>query len=194
VTGGAEKTDTMRDFADLQHEAGLEKFLDSPLGSLFVISDTRGWPLHMVRHFDRDLRPELISHYVELVKETAEWIAGRPELARLVRVEQPTEIGRDFVTRPYYVYYTSTRSYESPGDPPDSPRQLEEMRRAVRAAIAAPSNKKNELVARVLARSLLDPTSKTSFDEREGRFIVVEPKLTADDVEEWAALSRSGAY
>jgi hypothetical protein len=34
-----------------------------------------------------------------------------------------------------------------------------------------------------------EPNGKTYFNEAEGRFVVVDPKLTADDVRHWAALN-----
>lgn len=41
----------------------------------------------------------------------------------------------------------------------------------------------------VLARSLLEPSSKTYFNEDEERFIVVELKPTREEVERWARLT-----
>src|SRR5438045_1096711 len=98
----------MRAFADLQ--PGLAKFLDSPAGTLYTVSG-HPWPETMVRHFDADIPPELIGAYAELTAAADEWLAGKPDLAELIMIEQPTEIGSDFIARPYRMYEVTTRSY-----------------------------------------------------------------------------------
>jgi hypothetical protein len=179
----------MREFSDVQRELGLQKFLASPLGTLYFVPSAPGSPRVIVRHFDGELAPELVPAYADLVRATQEWVERRPELAELIRVEQPTEVGTDFVARPHHTYGTSIDAYEEWEDPPQPPPELDRMRRALREALEGPGDEKEAIVGRALARSLLEPTGKTYFKESEGRFVVVEPKVTREDVERWAALT-----
>jgi hypothetical protein len=184
----------MREFADIQRDLGLKKFLDSPLGTLYFVPFAPGAPRVIVRHFDSELPPTLVEPFADLVRAAQQWIEHRPELARLVRVEQPVEVGGDFVARKHHTYYTSTDAYVEWEDPPEPPEEFEQMRSAFRAAVGESADPKDAIIETVLARSLLEPTGKTYFgesdkNESEGQFIVVEPKLTREDVERWAALS-----
>lgn len=178
----------MRTFTDIERDLGLKRFLASQLGTLYFVPFAPEAPRVIVRRFDRDLDPALIGAYVDLVGAAQEWVERRPELERLVRIEQPTEVGADFVARPHHTYYTSTYAYEEWDDPPEPPHELGVMRAALRSALAEPHDDRDRILGRVLARSLLEPTGKTVFDEGEGRFVVVEPKLTREDVESWAGL------
>jgi hypothetical protein len=179
----------MREFADIQRESGLKKFLDSQLGTLYMIRDASGGPRVMVRHFDRDLPTTLVRPFADLIKAAHMWIEARPELAHLIRVERPIEVGLDFIARPFHIYYGSLRAYTDWEDPPEPPKELELMRNAFRAAVGKSTKPKDAIIEKVLARSLLEPTNKTYFDESKRQFFVVEPKLTREDVELWAAQS-----
>jgi hypothetical protein len=179
----------MRAFAEIERELGLKHFLASPLGTLYFVPYAPGGPRVIVRRFDGQLPPVFAGPYADLIRAAQEWVEGRPELERLIRIERPTEVGADFVARPHHTYYTSIDAYTEWDDPPKRPPELKRMRQALRAALAQPADEGEEILGRVLARSLLEPTGKTYFHEGEGRFIVVEPKLTREDVERWAALS-----
>lgn len=177
----------MRTFADIRHELGLEKFLASPLGTLYITPDVPGQQDVIVRHFDSELPSALAPAYAEVMRAAQRWVEARPELERQIRVEQPIEVGSDFVARPHHVYVTSTRAYAEWEDPPTPPRELATMRATLTAALQEPANERDRIVGEVLARSLLQPTGKTYFHEGEGRFIVVEPGITRRDVERWAS-------
>lgn len=179
----------MRDFVDIQQALGLKKFLGSPLGTLYFVPVAPDAPRLMVRHFDRELPVALVEPFAELMRTAQEWIERHPALSRLVRVEQPIEVGRDFIARTHHTYYTSTDAYVDWEDPPEPPEELEQMRSAFRAAVGRSADPRDAIIEAVLARSLLEPTGKTFFDEEEGRFIVVEPKPAREDLERWAALA-----
>lgn len=181
----------MREFADIQTELGLQEFLDSPLGTLYFIPFTPGGPRVMVRHFDSSLPTTLVKPFVDLIQAVHHWVEDRPLLAHLVTVEQLIEVGKDFVARPHHFYHTSTRAYVDWEYPPEPPEELEQMRSILRAEIGQSDNPKDAIIEAILARSLLEPTGKTYFKESEGKFIIVEPTLTREDVECWATLSTS---
>jgi hypothetical protein len=180
----------MSEFVEVQRALGLKKFCDSPLGTLYAVPYSPGVPRVMVRRFDRELPVTLVQPFAEFVQAAQRWIDDRPALVRLVRIEQPVEVGRDFISRNYLLYYTSTDAYVDWEDPPEPPEELEQMRSAFREAAGKSADPKDIIIEAVLARSLLEPTGKTVFNEEEGRFIVVEPKMTREDVERWAALGQ----
>jgi hypothetical protein len=110
----------------------------------------------MVRPFDRELPVTLVQPFAEVVQAAQRWIDKRPALARLVRVEQPVEVGRDFISRSYLLYYTSTDAYVDWEDPPQPPKELALMRNAFRKAAGKSADPKDVIVEAVLARSLLE--------------------------------------
>lgn len=184
----------MREFTDIQRQLGLKEFLESPMGTLYFVPSNVQCPELIVRRFDGEAPPALVQPYAEIVRAAQQWIERHPELAPLVRVEQPAEVGADFIARKHHVYYVRTASYADRDEPLEPPEELEEMRAKFRAAIGRSKNPRDVIIECVLARSLLLPTGKTYPGESEDepgltQFIVVDLKLTREDLEEWAALS-----
>ncbi len=177
----------MRDFADVQRELGMKKFLASRNGTLYFVPGAIGDRAIIARHFDRELPVTLVLPFADLTRAAQRWIDRHPEVARLARVAQPTEIGRDFIARPHFVYTTATRAYEEDEDPPSPPAELAELRHAFTAALGQSDDPRDAIVETVLARSLLEPTGKT-FQDDDGRFTVVDLKPTPDDLQRWAGL------
>lgn len=180
----------MREFSDLTQDPGLRKFLDSPLGTLHMVLDDRSVPVRLVRRFDAELSPSLVTPFVELVAATKQWVESHPDIASLVEVEKPNEVGRDFVSRPFHIYSESLMAYEEQDNALEPPQELALMRSRVRAAIRDSSDPETSAIEVVLARSLLQPTFKTYYVEAGSRFVVVEPKLTTDDVYRWGGVLR----
>jgi hypothetical protein len=178
----------MRKFTDIQHDLNLVKFVESPSGNLFCVPVAPGAPRIIVRRFDRDLPATLIPAYISLLAAAEAWIARDADLARVVRVEQPTEIGCDFIARPH-VLGTSLSSFADDEDPPEPPDELLTMQARFRARAAAETEARDAFIAVVLARSILEPTAKTMYSFRESKFIVADIKPTRGDLERWAALN-----
>src|SRR4051812_3783529 len=126
----------MRSFDDIESELGLERFVSSPVGTLYFNPGAPPQDELLVRRVDPALGPDAARAYASLVEAVADFVEGRPELAGAIRVERPTEVGRDFVARPWYVY-TSVRAYDADpeDDPPPRPPELDEARSAARGAI-----------------------------------------------------------
>ncbi|WP_147469303.1 hypothetical protein [Corallococcus sp. AB045] len=101
-------------------------------------------------------------------------------------------MGSDFVARKHHLYGVNLASYTEWDEPPAPPPQLARMQKAFRRSLGKSTDPRNMLLEKVLARSLLEATAKTYFDDDEERFIVVDLKPTADEVKRWAALSAPG--
>ena len=179
----------MRNFREIKKDLQLKKFLFSELGTLYFDpshSDSRSL---IVRHFDAELEPMYVAPFGLLVGACQNWLTQSSTLNGLVRVEQLSEIGVDFVSRRHYVYYYSTDSYDTRPNDLEVPSELSSMRNAVRNLTRPdPSEQKLQVVQTIVERSLLEPSGKTFFHTDEMKFVVVEPKIEPQDVRIWAAL------
>ncbi len=178
----------MREFSDIRDQLGLKKFLDSPMGTLYFVPYAPGKPRVIVRHFDSQLPVSLVAPFASMTKAAHDWLSRRPDLAGKARVVLPDEVGRDFIAREHFTYYTSTESYELDEEdmPPDPPAALFEMREAFSEACGRSDGAIDAIIESVLARSLIEPTGKTFYNESEGLFIIVELKPTRDELERWS--------
>jgi len=179
----------MADFADLEQSHGLKKYLSSPLGTLYFSPSAASRII--VRRFDAALPPGLRPSYTDLIAAAQRWIERYADVAALARIQQPTDAGSDYVAWPLYPY-TSTGSYYDLDAPTEPPPEWARLFAAV-GAVPPPTDPRDAIVAGVVRRSLLEPNGKTYFDADEGRFVVVEPRLTAEDVRAWTELDELDA-
>jgi hypothetical protein len=178
----------MRKFSDIRRALALEEYLWSPLGTLYFNPGAKRASRLIVRHFDRELPVALVGPFVDFIQEAQSWIEQHPSLETLVRVEQPVEVGGDFIARKHHAYHTDISHYTGGEDAPEAPPELAQMREAFRTSMKGDKNPRESLIAKVLTRSLLEANGKTYFNDDEGRFIVVEPKPTLEDIQHWARL------
>lgn len=179
----------MRLFTEIEKDWQVWEFLDVPEGTLYFSDAAAGRPNVIVRHFDGTLPATQVSDFADITRAAQAWLERHAPLSRLVRVEQPFEVGKDYVARPHHVYYTSTSSYVLDEDPPDPPEELAELRERFRTVAAGASTPQDKLLVSLLSRSIVEPSGKTFFKGREGRFVIVELKLTPEDLAEWRSLS-----
>jgi hypothetical protein len=178
----------MRTFENISKELGLKKFVFSETGTLYFVPAGEGTPRVIVRYFNGTIPAADVMAFARLILALGKWVELRPELARFVRIEQPIEVGYDFIARPHHTYYNSIYSYSQQEDPPEPPEELEEMQAIFRRMIGKTSDPAERIIEEILSRSLLEPTSKTYFSDEEGKFIVVDPKITREDLERWLAI------
>jgi hypothetical protein len=174
----------LRDFATMQSDEGLETFTESDAGTLYFVPPARGTALRLVRRFDGALPSRLVEAYAGLVRACQDWIERDRELAGLVRVDQPVEVGRDFVARPHRLYHVSLRTYAR--GTVDEPPELARLRQRFAQLAARAAGADDEIVVATLGPSILDATAKTFWEPDEERFVVVEPKVTRELLERWA--------
>lgn len=180
----------MRTFLDIQRELGLRRLLPSAHGNLYRGLPGTHFPRLLVRRFDGELSPSMIPVYVDLHAAAQAWINADPELANLARVEQPAEVGEDFIARSYVdgTHLNAYLAWPPEDDPPEPPDELAPMQARFRARL--PRDEREELLKTILARSLLEPTSKTHYIPAEERFVVADLKPTRAELERWRELSR----
>lgn len=177
----------MREFADIERQLQLMKFTDSVNGTLYCVPVSPGAPRLIVRRFDRALPPSLVSAYARLIADAAGWIAADPELAKLVRIEQPAEIGSDYIAR-RHVNATSLDAFletDPEEDPPEPPPELSQMQARFRERTKLAGSAREALLISILERSLLERSRKTFYDSEAEQFVVADLRPTRDELERW---------
>lgn len=181
----------MREFADIERELHLTKFTDSENGTLYCAPVAPGAPRLIVRRFDGEVPPSRVPAYAGMISAAATWIAADPELATLVRIEQPTEIGREYIARRHFNAtsldaFLATDPEEDPAEPPP---ELARMQTRFRDRTAAASDPREALLVSVLSRSILERSLKTFYDHGAEQFVIADLKPTRAELERWQALS-----
>ena len=127
-----------------------------------------------------------------MYKAIIKWIDDKPKVKKYVLMPPLLEVGKDYFIRRFYVYDITTRDYmdKEDGDYVEPPALFEEMRNVVSQELKEMSGSES-IIQRVLRKSLLEPTSKTIFDSRINKFIIVEPKISLTDLNEWKIISHA---
>jgi hypothetical protein len=181
----------MREFTDIERELHLIQFTSSDNGSLYCVPIAPGAPRLIVRRFDRALPTSLVPVYAAMIAAAEVWIASDTALARLLRIEQPSEIGHDFIARRHF-NATSLDAFletDPDEDPPEPPPELAVMQTRFRERAATASGAREQLLTSILARSILERSLKTFYDHSDALFVIADLKPTRDELERWRALT-----
>jgi hypothetical protein len=181
----------MREFADIERELQLMKFTDSRNGTLYCVPVAPGAPRLIVRRFDGEVPPSLVPAYAGMIAAAAAWIAADPQFAKLVRIEQPTEIGREYIAR-RHVNATSLDAFLDPDpdeDPPEAPPELAQMQARFRERTKSASDAHEALLAAILARSILERSLKTFYDHEAEQFVIADLRPTRAELERWQSFA-----
>jgi hypothetical protein len=120
-----------------------------------------------------------------MLQACQQWVESSSALNEFVRVEQPLEVGADFISRKHHTYIASTDSYTEAHNPTEEPPELQQMRSIVRFLIFDTSDHNLKIIQSAMSRSLIEPSTKTYLSDDKKKFIVVEPKFCANDVKSW---------
>lgn len=181
----------MESFETLKTKRNFKKFLNSQLGTLYMELDDRTYPINMARHFDETIPADLTMDYFNLVLACNKWIETHPVLSNLVTTNNPESFGKDYIIRPFLVFINTTSKYDREENPLDVPNELIAIRSAFMESIGKNSDQFSTLIERILHRSIIDPNTKTFFSERTEKLVIVEPKITPDDLDEWIELNKT---
>lgn len=179
----------MRTFEQVLAEVDLKRWLRPPLGQFHLPRSKTGDRL-LYRHFDTDDIADLVRPYAEVVEAVERWIADRPDVAELVETQPLTEIGHDYVARPFYSYMYTLEGYDDPEewDLVDViPEELEPMRQRVRNHLVDNLAGRERIVQQIVIDSLLGPSRTTVFGH--DKWLIVSPQTTADQLQHWASLA-----
>ena len=177
----------MKSFEKLRKEISIvESSMSSDFGSKYIDTNLPQNEMIVIRHLDTSLALELFPIYEELYYAIIEWIDSTPKVKEYVFMPSLVEIGKDYFIRPFYVYDIAIRDYMDKEDEDyiEPPELFEEMQNEVSNELKEESGKEG-LIQRVLRKSLLEPTGKTIYDQIINKFIIVEPKVSLEDIKEW---------
>jgi hypothetical protein len=175
----------MRTFEELKKEKSIKRFLASELGTLYFEPDAPRDMGVIVRHLDSKLTIELLPVYVHLYHSIQQWIEIHPEVNSYVFMANLIEVGEDYLILPFYEYHVSNRRYFEEGENYLEPEEeYEPMIEAVTKELGTASDQEG-VISKVLRRSLLEPTGKTFFEDDIDKYVIVEPKVTIADIEQW---------
>jgi len=182
--------EAMRTFAELRAVEPVLHARDTELGAEYWIEG--GGP--RVRVLDR-AGPGAASAYATLHQYAHLWIHRDyiHDAWHLVDVDEPSEVGADFVTMPRRIG-DSVESLARGDHPPEALARLAEMRDAIPKLAAAAAEPLDQLVADLVGRRVLGPDPNTVLVWAERRFYVQDLAPTRDELARWRdAVARHGA-
>ncbi|MXS72455.1 hypothetical protein GSF70_14650 [Flavobacteriaceae bacterium W22] len=183
----------MKNFEELNKTEILDRMLSSEFGTLYSHLDIQGNIDKIIRFLDGKLTPELLPVYVQLYEAILEYIDEHHKIKQHVFMPQLLEVGEDYIIRPFYSYYESTRRYFDPDEPLEPYTEYYEMIRAFSEEMTNEFSKeditdpdKQSIIKRILRKSLIQPRGKTFFEGRYiNKYIIVEPAISIEDIEKW---------
>jgi hypothetical protein len=176
----------MKTFEELKNEIKIKRSAggECEFGTMYFEPDAPSDRDVIIRHLDNKLTIDMLPVYVHLYHSIQQWIEIHPEVNSYVFMANLIEIGKDYYTRPFYEYHVSNRRYFDTYEPIEPPDGYEEMVQVVSKELG-PASENEGVISKVLRKSLLEPTGKTFYTSRKKKFIIVEPKVTIADIEQW---------
>jgi hypothetical protein len=187
----------MKTFEERKKELILKIYLDSEFGTMYYCENFKNNEMAIIRHFDREVSPEFIPLYVQLYKEVQNWINNKVDIKEHVFLPDLVEIGIDYIIRSFYSYFNGVRYYCDDEEPIAPPIEYYGMLNTVSYELSEEYEEeeyvqyKENIIHRIIRKSLLGSTSKTFFDPGLEKFIIVEPKISLTDLEEWKKIVES---
>ena len=182
----------MKSFEEIKNEISLLKSsMGSEFGSKYIDTSLPKNQMIVVRHLDTKKAIELLPIYKELYYALIKWIETNPIVQEYVFLPPLLEVGKDYFVRRFYVYYVSIRNYfdEEEDGYIEPPELFNKMRNAVSEKLSEVPGREG-IIRQVLKKSLLEPTGKTIYEGRiMNKFIIVEPKISLEDLNKWKSLS-----
>lgn len=177
----------MRTFGQIEEDHDLYRWGRGAVGQ-FYLPREESLRKQLIRHFDTERVAGLVQPYADIITALDRWIAERPDVAELVEVLALTEIGVDFVARPFIPYMYALDGYDEPEEwdlVEVIPEELEPMRKRVQGHLATGLTGRDQILQEIVTASLLGPSPSTVMGRE--RWLVVSPSLTLEQVERWAA-------
>jgi hypothetical protein len=184
----------MKSFEELGREITLVRYIGSEFGTMYFEPKLPREKKRITRHLDNKLTTELLPTYEELYNAIIRWIEGKSKVQEYVFMPLLLEVGKDYFIRPFYVYDIAIRDYMDKEDEDyvEPPALFEEMRNTISQELNTEVSGRELIIHRILKKSLLEPTGKTIYDSRRmNKFIIVEPKISLDDLNDWKQKSQS---
>lgn len=185
----------MKSFEEFRKNTNLMVFLESKFGTMYYEPDLPEEKDYIVRHLDAELTEELLPIYVQLYQAINQWIESNSRIREYLFMPNLIEVGKDYIIRPFYVYQVDVRDYFDEDEPIEPPKRYFEMILAfseeminVYVENEGIDSTKMTIIKRVLRKSIFGSSGKTIFEYKVNKFLLVEPKISIADLEEWKSI------
>lgn len=182
----------MREFEQIKQEKNLRgpKKWNGYVGAAYMVNlgpnyDTEEFL--RIRHFDGPNYETEKQASVQISQEFRKWVS-ESGLSAIIFVEQPAEVGIDFIAFPNagHAFFRSTFEL-------DGQDELLEEQQAYQNTLPAVLEKWKELentgnsavLKRVIKHSILNVSDETYYDLDNSKLVVFEPIIQEQDVKEW---------
>jgi len=181
----------MKSFKEIGQERALVRYIGSEFGTMYFEPKLPREEKRITRYLDGKLNTELLPIYEEFYNTIILWIDNNPNVSEYVFLPPLIEVGKDYFIRRFYVYDIAIRDYfdKEDEDYVEPPELFNSMLTVVSKELKETSGKEG-VIQRVLKRSLLEPSGKTIFGYRVNKFIIVEPKISLQDLQDWKELNQ----
>ena len=157
--------------------------LDGFKGTLYCAKDQFQRPIALIRHFDGDIDPKYIQAFVDLTKTVKQWFKNHPEIKHEVIVQEFSEVGEDYLVRPFHISLTSFSSLDKTEFKEIIPNGLHELREKVNEIIRTSDDP--SCLLRVIEKSIVDSAKKTYYKALSDCYFIAELAVNQNDLEYW---------
>lgn len=173
----------MNSFSKLKQNVKIKRYISSDFGTMYFQPGLPRDKKIIIRHFDNKISIELFPVYVDLYNSILNFINSN--LSDIVFMPELLEVGEDYFIRQFYVYHIAIRDYLLDKDDEDYIKPPELFHVIQTKISEVLSNDSNQIITSILGRSLLEPTSKTIYDHKTDKLLVVQPKVSLEDLQRW---------
>lgn len=157
--------------------------LDGFKGTLYCTKDQFQQPIALIRHFDGIIDPKYIPAFVDLTKSVKQWFINHPEIKQEVIVQEFSEIGEDYLVRPFHISLTSFSTLDKTEFKEIIPNGLYELREKVNEIIQTSDDP--SCLLRVIEKSSIASAKKTYYEALSDCYFIAELSINQHDLENW---------
>ena len=185
----------MKSFEEFKTNVNLVRFIGSNFGTMYFEPNLPNDKDYIIRHLDAELTEELLPVYVQLYNAINQWIESNSRMREYIFMPDLIEVGKDYIVRPFFIYQNDVRNYFDEDEPVEPPKRYFEMIHAfseemIRVFVEneGMDPTKITIIKRVLRKSVFGFSGKTIFRYKVNKFLLVEPKISIADLEEWQSI------
>lgn len=143
--------------------------------------------LIVVKNFGGVLTPKQVSIYYKIIQEFGKWVE-QEGLTEYIFIEQPCEIGEDFIAIPnkQHMFFRSTSELEGEEELKHLKDAYQEALKPIKISYSKLSDfAKNQILKGVIKRSVFMSSWETYYSESQNKIIVFEPNILKEDILKW---------
>ncbi len=179
----------MRNFRQIKTEFNLlgPRGTQDFLGEKYEIRYYDTTNLRIFKYFEGVLTSEQVKLYADIIISLSEWLE-KGGLEEYVFVENPSEIGLDFIAIPSsdHVFFKATQVLYSGEKSQDVKNAYQQALAPIEQAYKKMEDKPKQMILKgIIERSILNPSWETYYNKKWNKIVVVEPNILIEDVLNW---------